>query len=54
MRLYGPYKANRYFGVKMKNLLVQEAGKWMLRGYIVWSVCADLALICGLCYLLFI
>ena len=35
----------------MKNPLVREAGKWMFRGYIVWSICADLSLIGGLVYL---
>jgi len=36
----------------MKNLIVKETGKWLLKGYIVWSICADLFLLVGFIYLL--
>jgi hypothetical protein len=36
----------------MKKILVKEAGKWALRGYIIWSICADLSLLGGLLYLM--
>jgi len=36
----------------MKKPIVKEAGKWVLRGYIIWSICADLSLLGGLLYLM--
>ena len=38
----------------MKNPLVQTVSKWMLRAYIAWSVCADVILIGGIVYLIFL
>jgi hypothetical protein len=37
----------------MKNPIVQEVSKWMFRGYIVWSICADIALLSGIIWLIF-
>jgi len=37
----------------MKTPLVREVSKWMFRGYMVWSVCADIALLGGIVYLIF-
>ncbi|MAG25151.1 hypothetical protein CMI47_16150 [Candidatus Pacearchaeota archaeon] len=31
----------------------KEIAKWMLRAYIVWSICADIFLIGGILYLIF-
>jgi len=36
----------------MKKLIVKETGKWILKGYIIWSVCADLSLLGGFLYLI--
>ena len=35
----------------MKNPIVRMISKWMFRGYMVWSVCADLALVGGIFYI---
>ena len=40
-------------GYTMKNPLVQEVSKWMLRAYMVWSICADVFLLGGVVYLIF-
>ena len=32
--------------------VVKEADKWMIKAYIVWSVCADIILIGGIVLLL--
>ena len=37
----------------MQNPLVQTIGKWLLRGYILWSISADIILIGGIAYLIF-
>ena len=37
----------------LKTPLVREAGRWMLKAYMVWSICADLFLIGGIIYLVF-
>jgi hypothetical protein len=37
----------------MKTPLVRELSKWMFKAYIVWSICADIALLGGLIYLVF-
>jgi hypothetical protein len=37
----------------MKSLRIQTVSKWMLRAYIVWSVCADITLLAGIIYLVF-
>ena len=34
----------------MKNPIVRMISKWMFRGYMVWSVCADLTLVGGIVY----
>jgi len=36
----------------MKTPLVSEVRKWVFRAYIVWSICADIALLSGLIYLI--
>ena len=33
--------------------LVREVSKWMLSAYILWSICADIALLSGILYLIF-
>jgi hypothetical protein len=38
----------------MKNPLVAILSKWMLRAYIVWSLCLDVTLIAGILYYFFI
>jgi hypothetical protein len=42
-----------YRGMTMKNPLVQEVSKWMIRAYMVWSICADVFLLSGVVYLVF-
>ena len=37
----------------MKNPLVQLIGKWLFRAYVLWSICADIIVICGIVYLIF-
>ena len=37
----------------MKNPLVQKIAKWMFKGYIAWSICADVIVISGIVYLIF-
>ncbi len=37
----------------MKTPLVQEVSKWMIRAYMVWSICADIVLLSGVIYLVF-
>ena len=37
----------------MKSRLLKDASKWGFRLYIVWSICADIALISGIIYLVF-
>jgi hypothetical protein len=37
----------------MKNPLVREVSKWMFKAYILWSICADIALLAGIIYLVF-
>lgn len=40
----------------MKNLLVgfiKMIAPWLFKGYIVWSICADVALLAGILWLLF-
>ncbi len=37
----------------MKNPLVRKVSKWMLRAYILWSICADITLLGGIIYLVF-
>lgn len=37
----------------MKNPLVRKVSKWMLRAYILWSICADITLLSGIIYLVF-
>ena len=39
--------------MKRKNKVLEEIGKWMLKGYIVWSVCADIVVLSGIVYLIF-
>lgn len=36
-----------------KNPLVRSVGKLAFKVYIVWSVCADIALLSGIIYLIF-
>ena len=36
----------------MKSPLVREVSKWMLRAYMVWSICADIVLLGGIVYLI--
>jgi len=31
---------------------IKETGKWIFKGYIVWSICADLFLLWGFLYLI--
>ena len=33
--------------------LVKELSKWMFRAYVLWSVCADIALLSGIIWLIF-
>ena len=33
--------------------LVQAVGKWLFRAYMLWSISADIILICGIAYLIF-
>ena len=35
----------------MKNPIVKETSKWILKVYIMWSICADLFLLGGFLYL---
>ena len=37
----------------MKNPLVQKIAKWMFKGYIAWSICADVIVVSGIIYLIF-
>jgi len=42
-----------YRGAAMKTPLVREVSKWMIRAYVVWSICADVFLLSGVVYLVF-
>jgi len=33
--------------------LVKKIGKWLFKGYIVWSIFADIIVISGIIYLIF-
>ena len=39
--------------MKRKNKVLEEIGKWMLKGYIVWSIGADIVVLSGVVYLIF-
>ena len=39
--------------MKPPTLLVKEAVKWMLKAYVVWSICVDIFLLGGIAYLIF-
>ena len=39
--------------MKTQTLLAKEAAKWMVKAYVVWSICADIFLLGGIAYLIF-
>jgi len=39
--------------MKTQTLLAKEAAKWMFKAYVVWSICADIALLSGIFWLIF-
>ncbi len=36
-----------------KNPLIKEVGRLMFKGYVAWSICADVILVSGIVYLIF-
>lgn len=36
-----------------KDLLMKEVGRLMFKGYVAWSICADIILVSGIVYLIF-